>query len=88
MVSPAMVLQAPWRGAAILVSRFQMSRQSVISQKKRGPAPTGKGTPVMVRLLPEPLALLDAWISQQPQPHTRPEAIRRLMEAGLALGRP
>ena len=29
-------------------------------------------------------AALDAWIAAQPEPHpTRPEAIRRLVEAGL-----
>jgi len=38
---------------------------------------------VGVRLQPDALARLDAWIAAQPAPTTRPEAIRRLMEAGL-----
>lgn len=37
----------------------------------------------MVRLLPEPLAAVDAWITQRDEPITRPEAIRRLIEFGL-----
>lgn len=60
-----------------------MNSQSVVSQKKRGPAPTGKGTPVMVRLLPDPLAALDEWAAHQPDTPSRPEAIRRLIELGL-----
>ena len=42
--------------------------------------PTGKGTPVVVRLQPDALAVLDAWIDSQPDPKpSRPEAIRRLV---------
>lgn len=44
---------------------------------------TGKGTLVGVRLLDGPLADLDAWIAKQPEPMSRPEAIRKLMERGL-----
>ena len=51
--------------------------------KRRGPAPTGIGTPIVVRMQPSPLAALDAWIARQEHPPTRPEAIRRLVEAGL-----
>ena len=36
-----------------------------------------------VRLQPEALAALDTWISEQPDAPTRPEAVRRLIEAGL-----
>jgi hypothetical protein len=61
-----------------------MRASTVIPRKKRGPTPTGKGTPVMVRLLPTPLNSLDAWIAAQPEPKpTRPEAIRRLVEQAL-----
>jgi hypothetical protein len=60
-----------------------MASQSLIPKKKRGPAPTGKGVPVMVRLLPQPLAALDDWRRLQGEIPTRPEAIRRLIEAGL-----
>jgi hypothetical protein len=52
--------------------------------KKRGrPKSTGRGELVGVRLLPEPLAALDAWIAKQREELSRPEAIRRLVEAGL-----
>ena len=37
-----------------------------------------------VRMLDQPLAALDAWITRQKEPAlTRPEAIRRLVELGL-----
>jgi hypothetical protein len=32
---------------------------------------------------PPQMAALDAWIAKQREPLTRPEAIRRLVEAGL-----
>lgn len=52
--------------------------------KKRGrPKSTGKGELIGVRLLPKPLAAVDAWIVRQREPLSRPEAIRRLVEAGL-----
>lgn len=39
---------------------------------------------VGVKMLPDELAALDAWISEQRDPKlTRPEAARRLMAAGL-----
>ena len=45
---------------------------------------TGIGTPVTVRLQPEPLAALDAWISDlgEPMP-SRPEAVRRALAEHL-----
>jgi hypothetical protein len=61
-----------------------MARQSVISRKKRGPPPTGKGVPILVRLQPPLLADVDQWIAKQDNPFTRPEAIRRLIESALA----
>jgi hypothetical protein len=60
-----------------------MARQSVISRKKRGPPPTGKGVPILVRLQPPLLANLDGWISTQDASFTRPQAIRRLIEIAL-----
>ncbi|MCV0371681.1 ribbon-helix-helix domain-containing protein [Filomicrobium sp.] len=47
---------------------------TVISQKKRGPKPTGKGTPVMVRLQPDYLAALDKLA--EAIEGSRPEALR------------
>jgi metal-responsive CopG/Arc/MetJ family transcriptional regulator len=61
-----------------------MAGQSVISRKKRGPPPTGKGVPILVRLQPPLLADVDQWIAKQDLPFTRPEAIRRLIETALA----
>jgi hypothetical protein len=60
-----------------------MSRQTVLSRKKRGPAPTGKGTLIGVRLQPDALSALDKWAAGQEGAPTRPEAIRRLIELGL-----
>ena len=59
-----------------------MAKQTV-QPKKRGPAPTGKGTPIQVRLQPSHLKALDAWIAKQNAPLTRPEAIRAMMETIL-----
>ncbi len=56
------------------------------SRQKPGPPPTGKGTPVQVRLQPDMLAQLDAWIAGRPDPKpSRPEAIRAFVVAGLHL---
>jgi hypothetical protein len=61
-----------------------MKKQTVIPQKKRGPPATGKGEPVVVRMHPPMLAVLDEWIAKQKQPFpSRPEAVRRLVELGL-----
>ena len=62
-----------------------MPRQSVISRKRRGPPPTGKGVPILVRIQPKLLASLDVWIARQDISFTRPEAIRRLIEFALAV---
>jgi hypothetical protein len=62
-----------------------MARQSMISKKKRGPPPTGKGTPILVRLQPPILAAVDEWAAQQEnKPPSRPEAIRRMIEQVLS----
>ena len=60
-----------------------MARQTVLSRKKRGPAPTGKGTLIGVRLQPDALSALDKWAAGQEGAPTRPEAIRRLIKLGL-----
>jgi len=52
-------------------------------RKRRGPKPTGKGVNVGVRLQPEMLARLDAWIAKQPRKVSRPEAIRAFIAGGL-----
>ena len=60
-----------------------MKKQTMISKKRRGPVPTGIGTPIVVRMQPPALAALDAWIASEKDSLTRPSAIRRLVEAGL-----
>ena len=57
--------------------------QETLVSRKRGPAPTGKGIPVVVRLQPDQLAALDAWRDEQAPVPTRPEAVRRLIAAFL-----
>ena len=65
-----------------------MSKQeTLIPRKKRGPAPTGKGTPIMTRVQPDTLARIDAYIARQKEEISRPEAIRRLVELGLKTGK-
>jgi hypothetical protein len=64
-----------------------MSRQSVIPKKKRGPPPTGKGEPIMVRMHKPQLSRLDDWIAGQGDNPSRPEAIRRLLEHALGAGK-
>ena len=62
-----------------------MAKSIRVSTKKRGrPKTTGKGELIGVRILPPLLKELDAWIAgQDPQP-SRPEAIRKFVERGLA----
>jgi hypothetical protein len=60
-----------------------MVKQTVVPRKRRGPLPTGKGESLHVRLQPAEMDRLDAWIAKQREPLSRPEAIRRLVEAGL-----
>lgn len=66
-----------------------MARQTMVPKKKRGPAPTGKGVQVQVRLQAPELTALDGYIADQPEPRpTRPEAIRLALRDWLVgLGR-
>ncbi len=57
-----------------------------IPKKKRGrPASGGRGEGVLVRLQPDRLAAIDAWITRQTAPMTRPEAIRAMLDAVLVI---
>jgi hypothetical protein len=62
-----------------------MKRRTVITKKRRGPLPTGKGTLIGVRLQPAHLKALDAWVAKQKPPVTRPEAIRALLAEALCV---
>ena len=60
-----------------------MAKQETVQpRKRRGPAPTGKGEPVQVRIQPDLMAKLDRWIARHGVT-SRPEAIRRLVALGL-----
>jgi hypothetical protein len=65
-----------------MLARFH-GKQSVLAKKKRGPAPTGKGVQVVVRMQPGQLAALDNWIAKQDKPYTRPEAVRGMVDTML-----
>lgn len=61
-----------------------MAAQETLQPRKRGPKPTGIGTPVQVRLQPDLLADLNEFISTEPDPKpSRPDAIRRLLSDAL-----
>ena len=63
-----------------------MAKTSVVPKKKRGPAPTGKGTQVGERWHPSEIAAIDAWIaSSSDKTLTRAHAIRRLVALGLTV---
>jgi hypothetical protein len=55
-------------------------------QGKRGPKPTGQGKTIGVRLQPEELQRLEAWINEQPNSKliSKPEGIRQLLEIAYA----
>lgn len=61
-------------------------QQTQLTGKRRGPAPTGVGTLVGVRLHPPQLGALDTWIEKEGGGLSRPEAVRRIL--GNALGVP
>lgn len=68
------------RRLAYCVITVAMTGQETLStRKKRGPAPTGKGQPVGVRLQPDDLELLDLWIEANCPGTSRPEAMRRIL---------
>src|SRR5829696_4374929 len=56
----------------------------MLTQKRRGRPATGKGFTIGVRVHPNQLAILDAWIAAQPEPQpSRPEAIRQILNTSL-----
>ena len=62
-----------------------MAHRSVtVRKKKRGPPAAAKGTLIRLRLEPGALARVDRWAASQQDDPSRSEAIRRLVELGLA----
>jgi hypothetical protein len=53
-------------------------------RKKRGRPATGRSSVMGVRLAPELRANVDKWAAEQPDKPSHSEAIRRLVELGLA----
>jgi len=47
-------------------------------KKKPGPKPTGRGDPVLVRILPDLMKALDTWSASQADKPSRPESLRRI----------
>jgi hypothetical protein len=62
-------------------------RSVTVRKKKRAGPATGKGTPIGLRLAPATLARVDRWAASQQDHPSRPEAIRRLVELALGIGR-
>jgi metal-responsive CopG/Arc/MetJ family transcriptional regulator len=58
-----------------------MPKQETVVSKKRGPAPTGKGVPIMVRLQPDILAGVDQFVAEHDV--SRPEAVRLIIRDWL-----
>lgn len=64
-------------------------QETLITQKRRGPKPSGVGVMLGVRVHEPMLALIDAWIAAQPDPKpSRPEAIRRILTERLSPAKP
>jgi hypothetical protein len=62
-----------------------MAKSIRVNPKKRGrPKTTGRGQLIGIRVHKPLLAALDVWIADQESAPSRPEAIRRLVELGLA----
>lgn len=62
--------------------KFMAQSRITRTGKSRGRPPTGAES-IHLRLVPDQLTALDAWIAKQREPMSRPEAIRQLVAAGL-----
>jgi len=59
-------------------------QETLITKKRSGPKPTGKGTLIGVRLHPPLLDAIDQIIEAESEPKpSRPDVIRRILEAEL-----
>lgn len=82
-------MRAGRKVAAFLLARYcgamkeKAGQATLAPQKRKGPAPTGKGTSINVRLQPSDLTALDSWIDAQDDQPSRPEAVRQLMRLGM-----
>jgi hypothetical protein len=90
VLDPLSVVLEPGRklllplGLLLRYRKFMAKSIRDIAKKRVGrPKTTGLGTGILVRMHDGNLRALDAWISKQKEPPSRPEAIRRLVEMGL-----
>jgi hypothetical protein len=60
-----------------------MAKSTIKPRKKPGPPPKGSKK-ILVSVPPAELAAIDAWIRNQPDKPSRPEALRRLAKIVLA----
>jgi hypothetical protein len=67
---------------------FMAKSIKVLPKKKRGRPPTGRDPVTAIRLAADLRAVIDAWALKQDDRPSRSEAIRRLIEFGLARARP
>jgi hypothetical protein len=77
-----------WR-AELLQHDNYMAKPIIAIRKKRGRGrpPTGKALPsITLRIGRDKLAEVDRWAKQQPDNPDRSEALRRLVDRGLACG--
>ena len=66
-----------------------MPRQEKVLEKKRGRPSIGRGLQFNASFRPEVARQIEAWIASQPEPQpSRSEAIRLLVEKGLARFKP
>jgi hypothetical protein len=61
-----------------------MAKSISRTEKRTRGRPATNPTSIHLTLAPGPLAEVDRWIERQKDPPSRPEAIRRLVELGLA----
>jgi hypothetical protein len=62
---------------------YSMKSINNIGKKRGRGRPATDATPVLVRLQPDRLAAIDAWIKKQDRPLTRPDAIRAMIDTIL-----
>jgi hypothetical protein len=64
-----------------------MPKSNTVAPKKRGRPPSGGRDPIVPTRFPQDqIAAIDAWAAQVGDDVSRSEAIRRLVELGLAKG--
>ena len=81
---PRSIVSTDTRICANIVSMAKqetmLAQKNMLAQKKkRGPAPTGINPMIGVRMPPDELARLDAFIADQSESMNRPTAIRKIL---------